>query len=92
MLVPFSGSPASAQAIHEAGVDPAAIRAADQRDGADEARMLRAAARTGIEVRPAVPTADANRLARAAMMRFETAAETTRRTQPRIIPLGASAQ
>jgi hypothetical protein len=48
-LVPLGLSLASPHALNETGVNPAAIRAADQRDGAAEALLMRAAALKGRE-------------------------------------------
>jgi hypothetical protein len=48
-LVPLGLRLASPHVLHEAGVDPAAIRAADHRDAADEARLMRASAIRGRE-------------------------------------------
>jgi hypothetical protein len=69
LMVPLAARSAPAGARDEAGVLPAAIRAAGARDAADEARQLRATSRVGKEA----SSDDADTRARAVLIRLETA-------------------
>jgi hypothetical protein len=78
LLVPLGRPVASSQLIHEAGVNPAAVRAADHRDEEYEARSLRATVRAGKEI-----TQDIDRSrSRADLIRYESAPDPQWRSGP----------
>lgn len=81
LAVPHVRAPQAA--IHEAGLDPAAILAAGRRDAEDEARRLRETARAGREAM----SADDHGRGREAMLRYELAtAADARSSTPRPSP------
>jgi hypothetical protein len=69
MLAPLGLPVSGGYAIHEAGIDPAAIQAAGHRDAEAEARLQRATELAGKEAR----SEDDNGRARAELIRFEVA-------------------
>jgi hypothetical protein len=75
LLVPLGRPVASSQLIHEAGVNPAAIKAAGYRDAEDEARRLRATVNAGKEA----SSGNENSRARAELIRYEAAPLPVRR-------------
>jgi hypothetical protein len=87
LLVPLGRPVASSQLIHEAGVDPAAIRAAGYRDAEDEARRLRATVTAGKEA----SSGNENSRARVELVRHEAAPLPVKRGPARS-PLSASAR
>jgi hypothetical protein len=87
LLIPLGLPGSSREAIHEAGVDPAAIRAAGHRDAEAEARQLRATILAGKEA----SSDDDHSRAREALIRQETAPVREWRT-PFRRPLNATAR
>ena len=79
LMVPLGRPAASSQLIHEAGVNPAAIKAAGYRDAEDEARRLRATVTAGKEA----SSGSENIRARVELIRYEAALLPVRRVPAR---------
>ena len=79
MLVPYGLPREGPQTIHEAGIDPAAIRAAGRREAEDEARQLRALVLAGKEA----SSTDGPNRARLELIRYEALPVSAPRTQLR---------